>query len=40
MAIQRDFRTQMLAKYPHEVYSNKIKDIDPLEVSTDSTPAR
>ena len=40
MAIQRDFHKQMLAKYPHEVYSDKIKDMDPLEVSTDSAPAR
>ncbi len=39
-ALQRDLEKQMLAKYPHEVYADKIKDIDPLAVSTDSAPAR
>ena len=39
-AIRREFEKQMLAKYPHEIYVDKIKDIDPLEVSVEDAPAR
>jgi hypothetical protein len=37
---RRDFEKRILAKYPHEIYAEKIKDIDPLEVSLDDSPAR
>jgi hypothetical protein len=40
MKIRRDFEKEILAKYPHEVYAEKIKDIDPLEVSPDDSPVR
>jgi hypothetical protein len=38
--LRQDLEKQTLAKYPHEVFAEKIKDIDPLEVSTDDAPAR
>jgi hypothetical protein len=40
LTTRREFEKQMLEKYPHEIYAEKIKDIDPLEVSTDDAPAR
>jgi hypothetical protein len=40
LEIRGDFEKQMLAKYPPEIYAEKIKDVDPLAVSTDDTPVR
>jgi hypothetical protein len=38
--IRRDLEKRMLAKYPYEVYGDKIKDIQPLDVWVDNVPAR
>jgi hypothetical protein len=35
------YETELLEKYPHEIYADKIKDIDPLEVTpVEEQPAR
>ena len=35
------FETELLQKYPHEIYADRIKDIDPLEVTpVEEQPSR
>ena len=29
-----EYQTELLKKYPHEIFSDRIKDLDPLEIAT------
>jgi hypothetical protein len=37
---QQAFQKEILMQYPHEVYAEKIKGMDPLEASTDAIAVR
>ena len=33
--VLEEYQKELLKKYPHEIFGDRIKDLDPLEIATD-----